>query len=41
MQHELVSEPFWHVDGYITGRDKPGLGIEVDEKVVDKYLVRR
>jgi L-alanine-DL-glutamate epimerase-like enolase superfamily enzyme len=41
MQHELVSEPFWHVDGYIEGRDGPGLGIEVDEAVVAKYRIGR
>jgi L-alanine-DL-glutamate epimerase-like enolase superfamily enzyme len=41
MQHELVTEPFWHVDGYITGPSAPGLGIEVDERVVEKYRIHR
>jgi L-alanine-DL-glutamate epimerase-like enolase superfamily enzyme len=38
MQHELVSEPFEQRDGWIdVPTDKPGLGIEVDESVVQKY----
>lgn len=41
MQNELVTEPIWHDNGYISGRDVPGLGIEVDERVVDKYLIAR
>jgi L-alanine-DL-glutamate epimerase-like enolase superfamily enzyme len=41
MQHELVTNPFWHQDGYITAPSAPGLGIEVDESVVEKYRIRR
>lgn len=41
MQNELVSNPFWHEGGYIIPRTAPGLGIDVDEKVVAKYRVRR
>lgn len=41
MQNELVSNPFWHQGGYISPRTAPGLGIDVDEKVVAKYRVRR
>ena len=41
MQHELVRDPFWHVDGYITAPTAPGLGIEIDESVVEKYRIRR
>jgi len=41
MQNELVSNPFWHEGGYISPRTAPGLGIDVDEKVVAKYRVRR
>jgi len=38
MQHELVSEPFQQRDGWIDVQsDKPGLGIEVEESVVQKY----
>ena len=40
MQNELVTEPFWHTDGYISAPDKPGLGIEVIESVVEKYRMR-
>ena len=37
MQDELVSEPFRHVDGWITVPRAPGLGVEVDETVLQKY----
>lgn len=38
MQHELVSEPFEQKDGWIyPPSDKPGLGIEINEDVVNKY----
>ena len=37
MQHELVTEPFEHVDGWIYPPTKPGLGIEIIEEVVDRY----
>ena len=37
MQHELVTEPFEHVDGWFYPPTKPGLGIEVIEEVVDRY----
>jgi L-alanine-DL-glutamate epimerase-like enolase superfamily enzyme len=37
MQHDLVSEPFEHVDGYMYPPTKPGLGIDVIEEVVDRY----
>ena len=39
MQNELISEPFWHEDGFIGGRTGPGLGIEVDRAVVEKYRI--
>ncbi|HJL69929.1 MAG: mandelate racemase/muconate lactonizing enzyme family protein [Anaerolineales bacterium] len=38
MQHELVSDPWEQQDGYIAIRDKPGLGVEVREEIVQKYL---
>ncbi len=41
MQHELVTEPFAHQNGYITAPEKPGLGVEVIEKVVQKYHLRK
>lgn len=38
MQHELVSEPFDQKDGWIyPPSDKPGLGIEINEDVVNRY----
>jgi L-alanine-DL-glutamate epimerase-like enolase superfamily enzyme len=38
MQHELVEQPIDQVNGRVTVSDKPGLGIEVREDVVRKYL---
>jgi L-alanine-DL-glutamate epimerase-like enolase superfamily enzyme len=32
-----VSEPFEQQDGWIAVPEKPGLGIEVDEAVVQRY----
>ena len=38
MQHELVSQPFEQKDGWIyPPSDKPGLGIEINEDVVNRY----
>ena len=37
MQHDLVTEPFEHVEGWIHPPTKPGLGIEVIEDVVEHY----
>lgn len=38
MQHELVEEPFRHVDGWVyPPLDRPGLGINIREEVVDRY----
>jgi L-alanine-DL-glutamate epimerase-like enolase superfamily enzyme len=39
MQHELVRTPIWHEGGYATPPTGPGLGIEMDERVVEKYRV--
>jgi L-alanine-DL-glutamate epimerase-like enolase superfamily enzyme len=39
MQHELVSDPWIHKDGWLEVREVPGLGITVNEKVVQKYLM--
>ena len=41
MQHELVAEPFDHVEGWVYPPSGAGLGIEVDEKVVDRYRTER
>jgi D-galactarolactone cycloisomerase len=37
MQHELVSVPFGHVDGWMLPPGGPGLGIDVLEDVVDGF----
>ena len=37
MQHELIKEPLIPEDGAIAVPTKPGLGIEFDEQVVQKY----
>jgi len=41
MQHELVTEPFEHVDGYMYPPMKPGLGIDVIEDVVNSFRSER
>jgi L-alanine-DL-glutamate epimerase-like enolase superfamily enzyme len=38
MQHELITEPFTHKNGKIGVPSKPGLGVEVIEKTVQKYV---
>ncbi len=37
MQHDLVSEPFEQVNGWVYPPTKPGLGIEIIEDVVRHY----
>jgi len=37
MQHELVTAPFSHTDGWMYPPKGTGLGIEVVEQVVDRY----
>jgi L-alanine-DL-glutamate epimerase-like enolase superfamily enzyme len=37
MQHDLVPEPFAHVDGWAYPPTGVGLGIEVLDEVVDRY----
>ena len=38
MQHELVSDPWVQEGGYLDVREKPGLGIDIREDIVEKYL---
>lgn len=38
MQHELVKQPIEQKDGWIEVPETPGLGVEVDEAVVRRYL---
>ena len=40
MQHELVTNPIGHRDGYIYAPEGAGLGVEVIEKTVEKYRMR-
>jgi L-alanine-DL-glutamate epimerase-like enolase superfamily enzyme len=39
MQHELVRSPFIPENGMIAVPDKPGLGIEVNEEVLQRYAL--
>lgn len=41
MQHDLVTAPLDHRDGYMTLPTEPGLGITVLDKVVDHYRSER
>ncbi len=38
LQHELVTDPWEQRDGYLEVRDEPGLGVNVKEDVVEKYV---
>jgi L-rhamnonate dehydratase len=40
LARDLVKEPILFKDGYVHVPDRPGLGITVDEAVVEKYRVR-
>ncbi|PJF41582.1 MAG: mandelate racemase/muconate lactonizing enzyme family protein [Chloroflexi bacterium] len=40
MQHELVTNPIGHVDGWVYAPEGPGLGVDVIEDVVHKYHLR-
>lgn len=40
MQHELVTNPITHTDGWIYPLDGPGLGVEVIVEFVHKYHLR-
>jgi len=41
MQHDLVAAPFDHVDGWVYPPSGPGLGIEVNQDVVDSFRSER
>ena len=36
---DLIKQPITVTDGYMTVSDKPGLGVEADEKAIEKYTV--
>jgi len=40
MQTELVTIPIVQENGYVPVSDRPGLGIEVRQEVIDRYLMR-
>ena len=40
MQHELVTNPIEHIDGWVYPPEGPGLGVEVVEDTVHKYHIR-
>ena len=37
MQHELASEPWQPVNGHLVLRERPGLGVDIDENVLARY----
>jgi L-alanine-DL-glutamate epimerase-like enolase superfamily enzyme len=39
LSREMVKEPLRLEDGYLTVPSKPGLGVSVDERVVEKYRI--
>ena len=41
MQHDLVTEPLDHVEGWAYPPTGPGLGIEVIDEVVDFYRLEK
>ncbi len=41
MQHELVTHPIAHKDGWIYAPEGPGLGVEVIEATVQKYNLKK
>jgi L-alanine-DL-glutamate epimerase-like enolase superfamily enzyme len=41
MQHELVTNPIAHKEGWIYAPEGPGLGVDVIEDVVRKYTMKR
>ena len=41
MQHELVTEPFEHKDGWVYAPSGPGLGIEIVDEVVERFHSKR
>jgi len=40
MQHELACQPIEQRDGWVDVLEGPGLGIDIDESVIQKYLMR-
>ena len=40
LRTQLARDPFQVVDGRVHLRDEPGLGVEIDEDVLERYAVR-
>jgi len=40
MQHELTPEPWAPVNGQLVLRDRPGLGVEIDDSVLARYALK-
>ncbi|MDW8351536.1 MAG: enolase C-terminal domain-like protein, partial [Anaerolineae bacterium] len=40
LRQKLTRQTFPVVDGYVSVPEEPGLGVELDEAIVEKYLVR-
>jgi muconate cycloisomerase len=38
-EDDLICEPFDYADGHIQPADRPGLGIDVDEEKLRRYVV--
>jgi L-alanine-DL-glutamate epimerase-like enolase superfamily enzyme len=41
MQNDLVTTPLTHKDGWVYPPSGPGLGIEINEDVVNKYRQKK
>ena len=39
LRHDLTHEKFTVIDGYVHVPDRPGLGVTINEEVLNKYLV--
>jgi len=37
LRKEMCGDSFMAVDGWVRANDEPGLGIQIDEKVFEKY----
>ena len=38
LQHDMIENPWVQEEGYLAVREEPGLGVEIKEDVVEKYL---
>jgi L-alanine-DL-glutamate epimerase-like enolase superfamily enzyme len=39
LSREMIKEPLRMEDGYLTVPDAPGLGVEVNEEVIEKFRI--